>query len=119
MKREMIKMSRWPIQFSSGRRARFTVVSSAILAVGTITGAYPGLAQSAQPTFHSIAEASQSLFEAVQTNNQEVIEKILGGPTELASSRDDNQDRVDRELFVEKYREMHRLSRNADGSVTL
>ena len=29
------------------------------------------------------------------------------------------QDKVDRELFVQKYQEMHRLGRDADGSVTL
>ena len=29
------------------------------------------------------------------------------------------QDKVERELFVQKYQEMHRLGREADGSVTL
>ena len=55
----------------------------------------------------------------VQSNNEEAIAKILGGPTELISSRDADQDKVERELFVQKYQEMHRLGRDADGSVTL
>ncbi|MCU1334570.1 MAG: hypothetical protein JWO19_151, partial [Bryobacterales bacterium] len=74
---------------------------------------------SAQQTFPSSTEASQSLFQAVQANNEGAITKILGGPTELTSSRDPGQDKVDRELFVQKYQEMHRLCANTDGSVTL
>jgi hypothetical protein len=55
----------------------------------------------------------------VQSNNEEAIAKILGGPTELTTSRDPGQDKIERELFVQKYQEMHRLGRDADGSVTL
>jgi hypothetical protein len=81
---------------------------------------YPGLAQaSVQPTFQATTEASQTFFQAVQSNNEEAIAKILGGSTELTSSRDPGQDRVDRELFVQKYQEMHRFGRDADGSVRL
>jgi hypothetical protein len=56
----------------------------------------------AQPRFQSTLEASQTLFQAVQTNNEEAIAKILGGPTELTSSRDAGQDKIEREMFVEK-----------------
>jgi DUF2950 family protein len=119
MKRGMTNMiNRWIRKFSG--RARAALVPFAILAVWATNGAYPGLAQpSAQPTFQSTAEASQTLFQAVQSNNEEAIAKILGGPSELTSSRDPEQDKVERELFVEKYQEMHRLGRDADGSVTL
>ena len=72
--------------------------------------------ESAQPTFPSAAEASQSLFQAVRSNDAQGIEKILGGSSELASSQDDAQDKADRERFVQKYQEMHRLCREADGS---
>src|ERR1700680_1820134 len=122
MKRETTKMTnrinQWVQDFS--KRARSAMVPFAILATWATNGAYPGLAQqSTQPTFPSTAEASQTLFEAVQSNNEEAIAKILGGPTELTSSRDPGQDKVDRDLFVQKYQEMHRLGRDADGSVTL
>jgi hypothetical protein len=84
------------------------------------TGACVALAQqSAQPAFPSASEATQRLFQAVQTNDEGSIANILGGPTELTSSRDPGQDKVDRELFVRKYQEMHRLGREANGSVTL
>jgi hypothetical protein len=73
----------------------------------------------AQPTFPSAAEASQSLFQAVRSNDAKGIEKILGGSSELASSQDDSRDKADREMFVQKYQQMHRLCREADGSMTL
>jgi Protein of unknown function (DUF2950) len=119
MKREMINVTnRWLQKFS--RRARSTMAPFAILAIWATNGAYPGLAQeSAQPTFPSATEASQSLFQAVQSNDAQRIVKILGGSSELASSHDDEQDKADRELFVQKYQEMHRLGRDSDGSVTL
>jgi hypothetical protein len=79
-----------------------------------------GLAQQPAPqTFSSTIEASQNLLKAVQSNDEPAIEHILGGPTELTSSRDEAQDKVEREMFVQKYQEMHRLSPDADGSVTL
>jgi hypothetical protein len=43
----------------------------------------------------------------------------LGGSTDLTSSHDDSQDKADREVFVQKYQEMHRLHRERDGAVTL
>src|SRR6202521_1270574 len=122
MKRETTKMTnrinQWVQDFS--KRPRSAMVPFAILATWATNGAYPGLAQqSSQPTFQSTAEASQTLFQAVQSNNEESIAKILGGPTELTSSRDPGQDKLDREMFAQKYQEMHRLGREPDGSVTL
>jgi hypothetical protein len=116
MKREMIIMTKEWLQNVS-RRTRFAMV---LLAMCATNGAYPILAeQSAAQTYPSAAEASQNLFQAVQSNNEQAITNILGGPTDLTSSRDPGQDRVDRELFVQKYQEMHRLHREPDGSVTL
>ncbi len=120
MKREMTKMTNrinLRVQKLSGR-ARSALFPFAVLTMWATIGV--GLAQkSAQQTFPGVADASQALFRAVQSNNEEAIANILGGPTELASSHDDAQDKVDRELFVQKYQEMHRLGRDADGTVTL
>ncbi|HWF46700.1 MAG TPA: DUF2950 family protein [Bryobacteraceae bacterium] len=119
MKREMMNtFSRW-IQKPS-RRSGSAMISFAILAMWATAGAHTTLAeQSAQQTFASAGEASQSLFQAVQHNNAQAIAGILGGSTDLASCGDKAQDQADRELFVKKYQEMHRLGREADGSVTL
>jgi hypothetical protein len=119
MKKRVKNIINVSLQKLSGR-ARSASVSFALLAMWTTTGAYQGLAQQPdQPTFQSAPEATQSLFQAVQSNNEQAIATILGGQTELTSSRDPAQDKVDRELFVQKYQEMHRLGREPDGSVTL
>jgi hypothetical protein len=112
MNREMMNMIKLFLQKP--------MVPFAILAMWSINGACPGFAQqSASPTFPSPAEASQTLFQAVQHNDGEAVAKILGGPSELASCGDSTQDKLDREIFVQKYQEMHRLGRDADGSLTL
>ena len=119
MKREMMKMIQLYVPKLSGRTssARFSL---AMLAMWVTYGPHTGLAQqSAQPTFPSAPEATQALFQAVQGNDEQTIANILGGPTDLTSSRDKGQDKVDRELFVQKYKEMHRLGREAGGSLTL
>src|SRR5882757_8918828 len=119
MKRELRYMISLGIEKLSGC-ARATIAPFAMLVIFATNGAPPVLAQpTAQPAFQSTADASQALFQAVQSNNEEAIAKILGGPTELTSSRDPGQDKVDRELFVQKYQEMHRLGRDSDGSMTL
>jgi hypothetical protein len=93
--------------------------------MGVVHLAHPLLAQqsltrpSGTPAFPSPADAVQSLLQAVQSSDIGAIERVLGGPTDLASSRQDDQDKLDREVFVKKYQEMHRLHREADASVTL
>jgi hypothetical protein len=119
MKREMTNtITRW-IQGLSGW-ARSVMIPCTVLAISATTGAYPGVAQQPpQQTFASATEASQNLFQAVQSNNLQAIANILGGPTNLTSCGDAAQDKADRELFVQKYQQMHRLGREADGSVAL
>jgi hypothetical protein len=119
MKQEMMNMINPCFQQQLGRAQSATVLF-AMLAIGATGSARLGLAQqSAAPTFSSAAMATQSLFEAAKSNDGEAIVRILGGPTELASSGDPAQDKIDREMFVEKYQKMHRLGRDADGSQTL
>jgi hypothetical protein len=97
---------------------REMILPFAILAIAIGTGA--GLAQqSDQPVFPSAADAGQSLFQAVRDNNEAAVTQILGGSTDLTSSHDGYQDKADREVFVQKYREMHRVHREHGGLVTL
>jgi len=80
----------------------------------------PGFAQQpASRTFASTAEAARSLFQAVQRNDEPAIDSIVGGSTELTSSNDQMQDKVERDMFVQKYQEMHRVGRELDGAMTL
>jgi hypothetical protein len=94
--------------------------SLTIAAIGAALLAQSLLAQQgAAPTFASPTDAVERLLQTVQSNDTAAIEKVLGGPTDLASSRDHDQDKLDREMFVTKYQEMHRLQREPDGSVAL
>ena len=75
--------------------------------------------KSIQPTFGSAEQASDALFAAVRNNNEQTIARILGGAKELVSSGNELDDKRDRERFVQKYGEMHRLVREADGTMFL
>jgi hypothetical protein len=80
-----------------------------------------GLAQQTAPTegFPSAGKAAHELYQAVKHGDTGEIAKILGGASELASTADPDQDKNERDMFVEKYKEMHRLASEGDGSVTL
>jgi hypothetical protein len=80
--------------------------------------AQPALAQAPQKTFASPTQASQALYDAVRSDDDQAVESILGG-AEMTSSGNDNEDRLDRDRFAKKYAEMHRLVREPDGSIEL
>jgi Protein of unknown function (DUF2950) len=91
-----------------------------VLFLSAMMSACGAFAQSsAQPAFHSAAEASQSLFEAAQNHDVQAAANILGVSTDVVTTNDDAQDKADRETFAAKYQQMHRLRREADGTVTL
>ena len=78
------------------------------------------LAQSSnRETFPSADKAVQALFAAVQGNNEQAIVQVLGDGKDLASSGDTLDDQHDRQLFVEKYQQMHRLVEEPDGTTLL
>jgi hypothetical protein len=72
-----------------------------------------------QETFPSAEKAIQALFAAVESNDEQVIVQVLGGDKDLASSGDALEDQHDRALFVQKYRQMHRLVEEPDGTTLL
>jgi hypothetical protein len=84
--------------------------------------AYLQVAQ-AQPsnqwTFNSAEAASRALFVAVESHDTGTLKEILGQKDELMSSSDAAQDEIDRDQFVRKYRQMHRLARASNGAMVL
>jgi hypothetical protein len=79
-----------------------------------------GIAHGAQArTFRSATDASDALFEAVRNGDAHTVEAILGSTDGLASCGEESRDSRDRERFVEKYQQMHRLVREPDGSTVL
>jgi hypothetical protein len=80
-------------------------------------------AQQPQPandrTFPSSEEASRALFNAVQSHDDQAIMQILHGEKGLVSLGDAEAEKFERENFVQKYQEMHRLVREPDGATVL
>lgn len=72
-----------------------------------------------QETFPSAEQASSSLFRAVQNNDEAAVLRVLGCGKDLVSSGDNLQDQHDRDLFLQKYQQMHRLVEEPDGSTVL
>jgi len=75
--------------------------------------------QSAPKTFASPAEASNALFQAVQNDDEQTLQAIFGAGKEITSSSDETEDKLERDGFVHKYQEMHRLVREPDNTLTL
>jgi hypothetical protein len=74
--------------------------------------------QSGQQSFPSAEAASSALASAVQNHDEMAVATILGGGQELVHE-DDVEDRLLHERFVGKYRQMHRLVREPDGTTVL
>jgi Protein of unknown function (DUF2950) len=71
-----------------------------------------------QRTFLSAQDAAQALVVAVQNDDRRALKDVLGDAG-LISTGDDSQDETDRRMFVDKYQEMHRLTREPDGTTVL
>ena len=98
----------------------FRLKTAGLLAVPLAAFLQVGEAQPpSQSTFASAEEASHVLFVAVQSHDTSTLRAILGPKDELISSSDDAQDELDRDQFVRKYRQMHRLARTANGEMLL
>jgi hypothetical protein len=75
--------------------------------------------QSAPKTFASPGEASNALFQAVQKDDEQTLQAILGAGKDVTSSTDVVEDKLERDGFVQKYQEMHRLVREPDKTTVL
>src|SRR5580704_5124924 len=92
-------------------------LSLLLIVVGVASTSF---AQESQPrTFSSPGEAGDALFQAAQKEDEPALEAILGAGKEVTSSSDEEEDKLERERFSQKYQEMHRLVREPDGSTIL
>ena len=66
--------------------------------------------------FNSPEQAVDALHQAVKSNDPAAIARLIGP---LASSEDGVQDKADRERFIQKYSEMHRLVKQTNGTAVL
>ena len=93
----------------------------AVLAVEIVS--FPARTAAQQPgqkTFSSAAEACKALVAAIEVNDQTAFLSILGADAKvILSSGDEVEDKNNRQDFVEKYQQMHRLVVEPDGTTTL
>ena len=97
------------------------IAAVASIAAGMTVGGISATAQQAgQETFPSAGKATKALITAVKANDESALIKILGpGAKEIVSSGDPAEDKTNRQEFVEKYQQMHRLVDEPDGKTTL
>jgi len=88
-----------------------------------LTGCFPihsTAQQLGQKTFSSPEDASNALVTAAQSNDEKELLDIFGPDgKQIVSSGDDAEDANSRANFVKKYREMHRLVKEPDGTTVL
>jgi hypothetical protein len=106
-------------RFHAGSAARFAAL--AILTAGMAYFPPPAAAQQpGQKTFSSAAEAGKALIVALQMDDQPALTGILGPDAkDILSSGDDVEDKNDRDQFIQKYQQMHRMVNEPDGKTTL
>lgn len=92
------------------------IAGMVLLVLGSAQSSF---AKSKARTFTSPAEASHALYEAVKSKNDTAVQAILGAGPELTSTGDNAADQLEHERFAQKYEQMHRLVREADGSTVL
>jgi hypothetical protein len=104
-------------------RVNTKMVGLVALAICQLLLVCPARVASAQAaprkTFSSPAEACHALAQAVQAGDENTLQSILGVGKEVTSSKDEVEDQLERDRFSQKYQEMHRLVREANGNTVL
>jgi hypothetical protein len=105
------------VRLACGFASTLLLMLFLLLVVSFATSSF---AQESQPrTFSSPAEAVNALVQAADKGDEQALESILGTGKEVTSAGDEVEDKLEREQFCQKYRKMHRLVREADGSTVL
>jgi hypothetical protein len=108
------------IKFGEFRPRLAWMTASAVFALLVLGYARFSLAQDLSlKTFASPGEACKALFQAVQSDDEQSLQAIVGAGKEVTSSSDDLEDKLERDGFVQKYQEMHRLVREPDKTTVL
>lgn len=111
--------TRMKIRFDELVRGKLAAAFASLL-IGLLFVPLSFAQQQDQRTFHSAEAASLALFTAAQQENGQALLDILGpAGKEVISSGDPAGDMNDRVGFVVKYKEMHRLAKQLDGTMIL
>ena len=103
-------------KLKKSRLVNLCLVSAVALALNGLLLAQ----QPEQKTFASADEASQALFAGAEAGDQTALLGVFGPPgAAIISSGDSVQDKNALDQFVARYKEMHRLAPEPDGTTTL
>jgi hypothetical protein len=120
---EKIIMSETKKRFEELLRFRFSHLALATVStlMALVLSSQLTLAQQPnQQVFHSPEEASAALFAAAQhTDNRSLLEILSPAGKDIVSSGDPAEDRRNRDNFVAKYAQMHRVARERDSVMIL
>ncbi|HUO34512.1 MAG TPA: DUF2950 domain-containing protein [Candidatus Acidoferrum sp.] len=100
--------------------SRFSKLAAAAVLLASCLPARSAAQQKGQETFSSPEEASNALVAALQNNDEKALLQILGpAGKDVISSGDAVQDTENRENFVQRYLQMHRLVKEPNSMTTL
>jgi hypothetical protein len=113
-------MQRAKLNFDKFRWANLAEVAAAVVLLTGCLASPSAAQQPGQKTFSSAEDASTALVRAMQGNDGKTLLDILGADgKQIISSGDETEDAENRANFVEKYKEMHRLVKEPDGTTVL
>jgi hypothetical protein len=105
---------------SPGFNLRIAGKAAAVAFLAIAVAPFATSQQTGQRTFSSASEASTALVSALKADDESGLMKILGpSGKDVISSGDPAEDKTNREQFVQKYKQMHRLVDEPDGTTTL
>lgn len=89
------------------------------VAIVTVVGSVQQVGAQQAATFASAADATHALVQAVQARDERGLENVLGTGPDVTSSGDASADALERDQFLRKFQEMHRLAQEPNGMVVL
>ena len=117
---ERSDMPRTKLYLDKSRWANLAKLATVAILVAGCFATCSVAQQTGQKTFSSPEDASNALVAALQSNDEKALLDILGpAGKQIVSSGDETEDAQSRANFVEKYKEMHRLAKEPDGTTTL
>jgi hypothetical protein len=104
----------------SCHRSSLPKVAAITMALAMCLPAVSQAQRAGQKSFSSAEQATSALVKATESNNEKAMLEILGRDgKQIVSSGDDAEDAENRANFVKRYREMHRLVTEPDGTTIL
>jgi hypothetical protein len=117
---EMSHMRRMKLNFDKFHWANLPKLGVVTIALTMCLPRASMAQQPGQKTFSSAEKASNALVTAAESNDEKAMLAILGPDgKQVVSSGDDAEDAESRANFAKRYREMHRLVKEPDGTTIL